>query len=121
MPVVELSGNDHLLPCPFCGSQAEMFFQLDDLGDWRVMCRWCGASSCPEGFRYDKKQAINDWNTRVVNGNKVTFTWEPPNVIAPVGVWVVLHEGYMYGPCKKWQDVEKIVREEFKHDRHMVG
>ena len=30
-------------------------------------------------------------------------------------------EGYMYGPCEKWQDVERIAREEWQCGRHIVG
>jgi 5-methylcytosine-specific restriction endonuclease McrA len=59
-----------LLPCPFCGGQAELCFQRDDLGDWKVECQGCGAVSCPEGMRYDKKLAIMDWNERILKTMK---------------------------------------------------
>lgn len=54
-----------LLPCPFCGGKAEICFQRDDLDDWKVECQGCGAVSCPQGIRYDKQKAIEDWNTRI--------------------------------------------------------
>lgn len=53
-----------LLPCPFCGGIAEICYQRDDIGDWKIECQGCGAVSCPEGMRYDKQEAINDWNNR---------------------------------------------------------
>ncbi len=41
-----------------------MRFQLDDVGDYRVMCDGCGASSCPNGIRYTEQEAADDWNKR---------------------------------------------------------
>lgn len=110
-----------LLPCPFCGGVANECYQRDDLGDWKIECQGCGAVSCPDGMRYDRGLAVEDWNTRIVNSHRVTFSWEPPGVIGETSVWVVCSDGYMYGPCDRWQDVEKIVREEWQHDRNMVG
>lgn len=46
----------------------------DDLGDWKIECRGCGAVSCPDGMRYDKHLAIRDWNTRIVKGVKTVFS-----------------------------------------------
>ncbi len=54
----------NLLPCPFCGGEPIMQFQLDDLGDWKVQCDNCGASTCPEGTHYTKEKAEEDWNIR---------------------------------------------------------
>ena len=54
-----------LLPGPFCGGNAGLYFQLDDLDDWVVMCDVCGARSCQEGIRYDRELAVADWNARV--------------------------------------------------------
>jgi Lar family restriction alleviation protein len=54
-----------LLPCPFCGNCAFLEYQLHDLGDYIVLCDSCGASTCPKEMRYDKDEAIIDWNTRV--------------------------------------------------------
>ena len=54
-----------LLPCPFCGGIAEICYQRDDIGDWKVECKGCGAVSCPDGMRYDRQQAIDDWNKRI--------------------------------------------------------
>ncbi len=53
-----------LKPCPFCGGIAVARFQLDDIGDYRVVCDGCGASACPQGIRYSQSEAITDWNTR---------------------------------------------------------
>jgi Lar family restriction alleviation protein len=62
-----------LLPCPFCGGNAGLYFQLDDLDDWVVMCDVCGVRSCPEGIRYDRELAITDWNTRVAPAEGVAL------------------------------------------------
>lgn len=56
-------------PCPFCGGAPELCFEYDDIGDWKVACRHCGACSCPIGIRYDKQLAIDDWNSRI-NGDR---------------------------------------------------
>jgi Lar family restriction alleviation protein len=53
-----------LLPCPFCGGSPEICFQRDDIGDYKVECSGCGAVSCPDGMRYDRQLAIDDWNKR---------------------------------------------------------
>ena len=53
-----------LLPCPFCGGEAVPCYQRDDIGDWKVECKGCGAVSCPDGMRYDMDLAIADWNKR---------------------------------------------------------
>lgn len=53
-----------LLPCPFCNGVPILCYQRDDIGDYKVECQGCGAVSCPDGMRYDKEQAINDWNQR---------------------------------------------------------
>lgn len=53
-----------LKPCPFCGSTPAVYYGKDDIGDFVVMCEECGAESCPEGLRYDRKEAIEDWNKR---------------------------------------------------------
>lgn len=65
-----MSNVVELLPCPFCGSSSEICFQRDDIGDYKVECSGCGAVSCPDGMRYDKQQAIDDWNTRRLNNER---------------------------------------------------
>jgi len=52
-----------LLPCPFCGETPEMYYQMDDLDDWKVLCH-CGACTCPDEIRRTEKRAMEDWNTR---------------------------------------------------------
>lgn len=113
---------NNLLPCPFCGGEGELCYERHDIDDWQVSCKECGAVSCPVSMRfYETKGAIDDWNTRIVNGHRVTFYWEKPGVISPTSVWLVSHKGYLYGPCDKWEDVEKLVRDEWENDRNLVG
>jgi len=93
-------------------------YERHDIDDWQVECKDCGAVSCPVSLRYHEREgAIDDWNTRIVNGNRVTFY----RAISPTIVWFVAHKEYVYGPCDKWEDVEKLVREEWENDRHLVA
>jgi Lar family restriction alleviation protein len=48
--------------CPFCGSKPVIRFELDDIGDYLVMCD-CGATC--GGLVYSKDEAIDRWNRRV--------------------------------------------------------
>lgn len=48
-----------LLPCPFCGGEANTVLRNAD--DWHVECHDCAAKSGTYGF---KKYAIEAWNTR---------------------------------------------------------
>lgn len=58
-----------LLPCPFCGGQAQLIEQWiqDPLGRPRVDC-----SVCRGGFDYvdDKETLIRLWNTRFITGKR---------------------------------------------------
>ena len=86
----------------------------------------CAAEGCyveggAEWWHSDPDALVGMWNTRCVDGHVVTFHREKAGVIAPAEVWVVVTEGYMYGPWCRWQDVEKDIRQEWKHDRNMVG
>ncbi len=113
--------TEHLLPCPCCGSRPAF-----DLG-YGFVAIVCSNDSCPldpcTEYALDgcMKKITNAWNTRCVDGHVVTFHWEKPGVIGPTAVWVVIDDGYMYGPCERWQDVEKAIREDWKHERNLVG
>ena len=55
--------TNELLPCPFCGGEAETFNPFDAIpGTWCVICREC--ASC-NGFEQTEPEAIEAWNTRV--------------------------------------------------------
>ena len=111
-----------LLPCPFCGSReiGIVHCEKDCCGaEPRLVECGCGVDMC--GDWSCDKDAIDSWNTRVVDGHVVTFFWERPGQIGPTETWVVCEEGYMYGPCKTWQEVETIIREEWMQDRNLVG
>lgn len=118
--------RDDLLPCPFCGG-----LELDVRSGSRdregiptsVYCDECGCNG-PWVYTDDAwidSFVANQWNTRVVSGREVTFKREVAGVVSPNAVWVVFCGGYMYGPCENWQDVENQIRNEWEHDRHLVG
>jgi len=109
-----------LLPCPFCGNDDPRVAETPLRDNYRfvVRCDMCGAQSAARG---NPGVVGEDWNVRYVGGHRVLFRREKPGVLAPTGVWVVEHAGYLYGPCERWQDVERIVREEWQHERNLVG
>lgn len=55
-----------LLPCPFCGGEAELF----NLGGFEVMCRGCDTNIV--GRDTTKVAAITAWNTRTQPSSKAT-------------------------------------------------
>ena len=51
-----------LLPCPFCGGEAEPFNPFDNAdGTWCVLCSECAAAT---GFEQTEAEAIATWNIR---------------------------------------------------------
>ncbi len=103
-----------LLPCPFCGATPSIY----SVGSDRVVL--CYEESCPSNYKGALQDAVNAWNTRVINGHQVRFDCEEPGVISSDYCWVVVHGGYMY--CgDTWQEVERLVRDEWQHDRHLAG
>ena len=56
-----------LLPCPFCGGEAQLI--RDRIGLWRVGCKKCNCMTTyqfdfGEGEEVSQKKAANVWNTR---------------------------------------------------------
>lgn len=109
------------LPCKFCGESASKLVHSElyriNHADW---CWFSGKDFKQRASLLEPDEA-DQWNTRCVDGHVVTFHWEPPGVIGETCVWVVCAEGYMYGPCERWQDVETIIRNEWKADSCLVG
>lgn len=54
-----------LLPCPFCGGEAEVFTsdEIGYLGNDRYTVK-CGSCICGTGHYKDRQRAIEMWNTR---------------------------------------------------------
>lgn len=52
-----------LLPCPFCGGEAETW---DGAGPWYAVCTRCGAVGSPH---LTEAEAIAAWNTRTASGD----------------------------------------------------
>ena len=50
--------TEKLLPCPFCGSRAEV---VETVMETFVVCKYCGATG---GHYYNAKTAIVNWNER---------------------------------------------------------
>ena len=60
--------SDELIPCPFCGNQAELFTQKHIPNGTDYTPR-CSIPSCPGRITKrwsDKRTAISKWNTRSV-------------------------------------------------------
>lgn len=53
----------HLLPCPFCGGEAELLMDFDGVeeGIYTVECQMCWATTA---IYLDEEDAINAWNRR---------------------------------------------------------
>lgn len=82
-----------LLACPFCGSAAEERPDRKYPELIRIACTGCDATSCPYGLQHHKKDAIDDWNTRVIAGQKTTFRFEQSE-----DVWTASTSQHSYGP-----------------------
>lgn len=107
--------SNGLLPCPCCGS-VDLHVLRDGRHLVEIKCQ-CGVS-VSHLDRWSKH--ITAWNTRVVDGHKVTFHYEQPGVISETEAWVVVDGCYMYC-AETWQEVEHMIRNEWQHDRHLVG
>ena len=57
-----MSGKTELLPCPFCGGEAETW---DGAGLWHVVCAKCGTVGSP---CLTEAEAIAAWNARAERG-----------------------------------------------------
>lgn len=58
-----------LKPCPFCGSEAEVGYAINDYNRWGVQCKSCGCV-VEVGFgEYDDtlEEAAKAWNRRADN------------------------------------------------------
>jgi hypothetical protein len=109
---------ESVLPCPFCASEPKLIIGTDQV---RIACSSRNCPGCAATHYRLVDQAVNDWNTRYVDGHVVTFHWEKLGVIGESGVWVVCDSGYMYGPCRYWQDVESQIRLDWQAEHHLVG
>lgn len=66
--------REKLLPCPFCGGEAEVKFCLNYVGAW-VQCKRCKTTSPLRKMTIDdtdvgcKQEVIKIWNTRTNTAN----------------------------------------------------
>ena len=88
-----------LLPCPMCGSDADVIINQDDR-QFQVICdargKGCGSSS---GFRKNELEAIELWNTRESKSNAITVPshyvqlTDVPEPTHEQGVWIPWYGG----------------------------
>ena len=65
--------KSELLPCPFCGGEAEVevavkrnecrYYEREDPDEYRIVCTRCGACNSDRSFK-DKAGQIKAWNNR---------------------------------------------------------
>lgn len=58
-----MTNTENLLPCPFCGGEAEMSINDDYTGSVFIACKICGIST-DTYHPSDKSDAIAAWNRR---------------------------------------------------------
>lgn len=102
-----MSDETTLLPCPFCGGEAEPFNPFGETdGTWTVLCGECAASV---GFEQTEAEAIAAWNARAKRTcrniaepdvmNDRSFTCSECGARGPYGEGI-----YHIGGCEKKED-----------------
>lgn len=102
--------KSELLPCPFCGGEAEVYGDRVCLHDGReYFYPSCKTVGCPGGMTPDgefgynhimaetEKEAISIWNTRVYP-KEVQEALEKQKPKKPAGV--LRKGGFLLGPCR---------------------
>lgn len=82
-----------LLPCPFCGGEAERFEceETDNRGGDVIGCKHCQAST--RVFFGRKEGLLEAWNTRAAEGgSRMTEKWKPIETAPITGEWLLLYE-----------------------------
>lgn len=76
-----MTSETELMPCPFCGGEAELFEceETDNEGGWVVGCKSCMASTRVHFANGDDPRPIvvDLWNTRAVPDGFVLVPVEP--------------------------------------------
>ena len=60
-----MKNNEELKPCPFCGSEVELYQPEDDPKFYRISClnKECSMGD-PDAWYDNKDEMTKDWNTR---------------------------------------------------------
>ena len=66
---------DNLLPCPFCGGEAELVALRDGLGRICKAYAWCDKCETRGDFYNTEAEAIAAWNTRAERTCQMESVW----------------------------------------------
>lgn len=124
-PAMTAPASTELLPCPFCGGEAERYDDGDtgsfNFGMSCITCKRCGASSPMHGDR--KENLVDSWNTRQaasVERADALVDWTKPIETIPINNGELPRPARVLGVHKGAVDYIDVMIEGEDH-RHPTG